>query len=194
MIRLSIGLAAALAAAGAAAAQPGMSVTGGGLSMACADAAKKGLTGSQFETLCSSALNSEPMLPLDRAGTLVNRGVIKLRAARFAEAIADFDAALEYKADFAEAFVNRGAADIGARKFADGVKDLNKAIALGVKEPEKAYYNRALAYEWLDDPKSAWLDYQKALELAPDWALVQQQLWRFKISHADAAAAPKATP
>ena len=56
MIRLSIGLAAALAAAGAAAAQPGMSVTGGGLSMACADAAKKGLTCAQFETLCSSAL------------------------------------------------------------------------------------------------------------------------------------------
>jgi len=184
--------AALVAMAGATEAQVGMTVTGGGNSLACAASAKKGQTGVRIEQTCTTALETEPMLPLDRAGTYVNRGVIRLRGQRYADAVSDFDTALEYKAEFAEAYVNRGAARIGLHKFADALADLNKAIALGVQEPEKAYYNRALAHEWLDDPKSAWLDYQKALALAPDWDLVKQQLTRFTVSHAEVAA-PAAT-
>jgi tetratricopeptide (TPR) repeat protein len=193
----ALAAAAALALASGARAQgappPGTTVTGAGNSMACAAAAKRGEKGVRFEDTCTTALETEPMVPLDRAGTYVNRGVIKLRGARYAEAIEDFDTALKYKANFAEAFVNRGAARIGTHRFAEGLADLNMAIDLGVQEPEKAYYNRALAYEWLDNPKSAYLDYQKALELAPDWELVKQQLARFTVSHAELktpAAAP----
>jgi tetratricopeptide (TPR) repeat protein len=194
--RLAGGLAgaAAMALAGGAEAQVGMTVTGGGNSLACAASAKKGETGVRVEQTCTTALETEPMLPMDRAGTYVNRGVIRLRGQRYGEAVTDFDTALDYKADFAEAYVNRGAARIGLRKFADALSDLNKAITLGVQEPEKAYYNRALAHEWLDDPKSAWLDYQKALALAPDWDLVKQQLTRFTVSHADVAIPATAKP
>jgi tetratricopeptide (TPR) repeat protein len=60
--------------------------------------------------------------------------------------------------------------------------DLNKAIALGVDEPAKAYYNRALAYEGLEDAKAAYFDYQKAIELSPDWSAPREQLVRFKVS------------
>ena len=60
--------------------------------------------------------------------------------------------------------------------------DLNKAIALGVDEPEKAYYNRALAYEGLEDAKAAYLDYVQALTIKPDWVLPQQQLLRFTVT------------
>jgi tetratricopeptide (TPR) repeat protein len=189
MKALAIGMAAAglssAALAGAAQAQVGMTVTGGGYSLACAAAAKNGETGVRVEELCTTALNVEPMLPIDRAGTFVNRGVIRLRAQRFNEAITDFDTALEYRADMAEAFVNRGAARIGMHRFAESLADFNKALALGVPEPEKAYYNRALAYEWLDDPKSAYLDYKKAQALAPGWGLVNEQLVRFTVGHAE---------
>lgn len=184
-----VAMAAMITAAGAFAgpmqAQPGISVTGGGLAEACSDAAKRGEFGFRVEQLCTSALDTEGMLPLDRAGTYVNRGILKLRSLKYDQATEDFDTAIRYKADFPEAYVNRGAAHIGAHRFTESVADLNRALELGVKEPEKAYYNRALAFEWLDNPKAAYLDYRKALELAPDWDLVKQQLERFVVSHAE---------
>jgi tetratricopeptide (TPR) repeat protein len=184
------GLMAAAALAGSAAAQPiqqqpGVLVTGGGLAEACSKAAGAGESSPRFEQVCTVAIETESLAPLDRAGTYVNRGIIKLRGQRYVQAIADFDTAIRYKPDLAEAYVNRGAACIGAHRFADSVTNLDKALALGVREPEKAYYNRALAYEWLENAKAAYLDYTKAAELAPDWDLVKQQLQRFKVSHAD---------
>lgn len=188
-LSITVAVAAAIAAPGALArppqAQPGISVTGGGLAEACSDAAKKGEFGFRVELLCTNALDTEVMLPLDRAGTYVNRGIIKLRSLKYDQATEDFDTAIRYKADFPEAYVNRGAAHIGAHRFTESVADLNRALELGVKEPEKAYYNRALAFEWLDNPKAAYLDYRKALDLAPGWELVKQQLERFVVSHAD---------
>ena len=71
---------------------------------------------------------------------------------------------------------------IAEHRYSDGLADLNKGISLGVEEPEKAYYNRALAYEGLDDVKSAYFDYQKALEIAPNWAAPKQELTRFHVT------------
>ena len=50
------------------------------------------------------------------------------------------------------------------------------------KEPEKAYFNRALAYEGLDDEKSAYLDYQQAATLKPSWDAPRLELRRFTVS------------
>jgi len=173
---------AALALAGPAAAQA-VDVWGGGLASACSAAAQGGSSSIRDERVCTQSLETEQLIPLDRAGTYVNRGIIKLHAKRYAEALADFNAAIRYKADLAEAYVNRAAARIGLRQFKDSVSDIDNALILNVKEPEKAYYNRAVAYEYLDDEKDAWLDYNKALQLAPDWPLVKQQLARFTVSH-----------
>jgi tetratricopeptide (TPR) repeat protein len=182
------GLAAAAALlAMAGGAKAAVTVTGDGMGRACSEAAKAGESAYSFEQLCTSALQ-ELMPARDRAGTYVNRGIIKLRRQEYAEAIKDFDIAIRYEPALAETYVNRGAANIGMKNFTQSVTDLNKAIELGVQEPEKAYYNRALAYEWLDNPKAAYFDYQKAMELAPDWDLVKEQLARFTVSHQSAAA------
>ena len=61
-----------------------------------------------------------------------------------------------------EAYVNRGAVLIGEHHYAESLGDLNKGLQLGVEEPAKVYFNRALAYEGMDDEKSAYFDYQKA--------------------------------
>jgi tetratricopeptide (TPR) repeat protein len=173
-------------------AEAAVTVTGDGFAKACSEAAKAGQSAYSYEEICTAALGD--LLPArDRAGTYVNRGIIKLRRKAYAEAIKDFDTAIRYQPDLAETYVNRGAADIGLHQFAEGVTDLNKALELGVQEPEKAYYNRAVAYEWMDNVKAAYLDYQKAIELAPDWDMVKQQLARFTVSHAEARA-PIARP
>jgi Tfp pilus assembly protein PilF len=158
-----------------------VTVLGGGLARQCAEAALAGESDASFERTCTVALATESLDYLDRAGTYVNRGVMKLRRKEFAEAQLDFTSAMQTKPDFGEAYVNRGAALIGARRFAEGVADLDKAIALGVQEPEKAFYNRALANEHLDHMAAAYRDYMKAIELKPEWEQPRKELARFTV-------------
>jgi Tfp pilus assembly protein PilF len=167
----------------ATAAEGAVTVLGGGLAEACSDAAVNGETDPKFEEVCTLALDTE-FLPLrDRAGTYVNRGVFKLRRASYVDAAQDFSQAARLQPDLGEAYVNRGAAFIGQKRYAESLPDLNRAIELGVSEPAKAYYNRAIAHEGLDDAKSAYFDYQKAIEMDPEWSAPREQLTRFTVSH-----------
>jgi tetratricopeptide (TPR) repeat protein len=181
-IRSTIALAAAAAFLAATGAQAqAVTVLGGGMAKQCSDAALSGESDLRFEEACTTALAVEMLDLRDRAGTYVNRGVLKLRRKEFASAQFDFNRAVELKPDLGEAYVNRGAALVGARRYAEGLADLNKALELGVQEPEKAYYNRALAFEGLDNMKAAYFDYQKAVELKPEWNMPRQELARFTV-------------
>ncbi len=182
MRRLMIGVGLMALAAATAANAGSVTVIGGGLAEACSKAALSGKTDLRFERSCTDALDTEMLSPRDRAGTFVNRGVLKLRRTAFEAAIKDFDSALDLQPSMGEAYVNRGAEAIGEHRYAESLPDLNKAISLGVEEPAKAYFNRALAYEGLDDVKSAYFDYQKAVELSPDWEAPKNELLRFHIS------------
>jgi tetratricopeptide (TPR) repeat protein len=127
------------------------------------------------------ALESEYLSARDRAGTYVNRGVLRLRRTAYRLAERDFDMAVKARPDLGEAWVNRGAAYIGQKRYADSLTQINRGLELGLEEPAKAYYNRALAHEGLDDMKSAYFDYKKALEIMPDWKAPQEQLVRFTV-------------
>ena len=70
---------------------------------------------------------------------------------------------------------------VGKRLFENGLSDINRGLELGVEEPAKAYYNRALAYEGLDNMKAAYLDYQQARAIKPNWELPQKELLRFTV-------------
>ncbi len=158
-----------------------VTVIGGGQAEACSRAALAGKSELRFETPCTKSLEEEQLSPRDRAGTFVNRGVLRMRRSNWQAATKDFNQAVHIKPDLAEAYINRGAASIGEHRYADGLTDLNKGIALGSEEPAKAYYNRALAYEGLEDVKAAYFDYQKAVELSPEWAAPKEQLVRFHV-------------
>ncbi|MGA0607752.1 tetratricopeptide repeat protein [Phenylobacterium sp. VNQ135] len=158
-----------------------VTVLGGGMARQCSNAALDGESDRKFEAVCTMAIQTEILSNTDRAGTYVNRGVLRLRRSEYLDARADFDVALGLKSNLAEAYVNRGAALVGQRRYADGLADLNKALELGVDEPEKAYFNRALAHEGLDDMKQAYFDYRKALELSPEWEAPRKELARFTV-------------
>jgi tetratricopeptide (TPR) repeat protein len=174
--------AAALAIASTGEAHAAVMVIGGGMAQACSDAAVGGENDLKFQDVCTQALETEFLNQRDRAGTYINRGVLRLRRGSYTEATSDFDQAVRIKPDMGEAYVNRGAASVGRRLYAASLPDINKGLELGVLEPAKAYYNRALAYEGLDDPKSAYFDYQKALEINPEWDAPRNQLVRFTVS------------
>ncbi|MDP1617365.1 tetratricopeptide repeat protein [Phenylobacterium sp.] len=159
-----------------------VTIIGGGMAEACSRAAVKGESDARYEEFCDIALETEFLNARDRAGTYVNRGVMRLRRTDYVDAVKDFDMAVKMKPDLGEGYVNRGAAFIGQARYADSIVEINRGLELGVEEPAKAYYNRALAYEGLEDAKSAYFDYQKAVELAPAWTAPAEQLARFTVT------------
>ncbi|MFI4964050.1 MAG: tetratricopeptide repeat protein [Caulobacterales bacterium] len=181
MKRLIVGAAAVAALLVGTEARGSVTVIGGGLAEACSKAALSGKAQPRQEETCTEALDKEMLDNRDRAGTLVNRGVLRMRRMAWAAATRDFDDAVRIKPDMGEAYVNRGAVAIGQHRYADSLPDLNKGLQLGVEEPAKVYYDRAMAYEGLDDEKSAYFDYQKAVELSPDWAAPKDELVRFHV-------------
>jgi tetratricopeptide (TPR) repeat protein len=118
----------------------------------------------------------------DVAGMLVNRGVIYLGYQRYALALQDFNQAIQTDPTIGEAFANRGAAQIAERRFAEGKADIDKGLTLGTEEPQKAYYNRGLAEDYLGDEKAAYFDYMKASELDPTWYAPKKELLRFSVN------------
>ena len=181
--RILPGLAGAALALGlAGGAQAAVTVIGGGLAEACSQAAVRGESGREYEEFCDLAIETEFLNARDRAGTYVNRGVLRMRRADYGKAIEDFDQAIRMKPDLGEGYVNRGAAYIGQERYEASIGEINRGLELGVEEPAKAYYNRALAYEGLEDARSAYFDYQKAQELAPGWGAPAEQLARFTVT------------
>jgi len=178
---LAVGLAVGVFFAGSASAA--VTVIGGGLAEDCSKAALRGRSDRESIELCNLALTTEMLDTHDKAGTYINRGVMKMRARAYNDAHSDFDSAIQLAPKIGEGWVNRGALFIAEKRYQEGLADINKGLDLGVVEPEKAYYNRALAYEGLDDVKAAYLDYQQAVTLKPTWLLPQQQLLRFTVTH-----------
>jgi tetratricopeptide (TPR) repeat protein len=174
-------LGACMAALAAGGAQGAVTVFGDEAATECSQAAIAGKADPTSERFCTQALDYDTLSAADRAGTFVNRGVMKLRRAEYEAAHTDFNAALKLVPALGEAWVNRGAMWVGEKRYQSALDDLNKGLTLGVKEPEKVYFNRALAYEGLDDEKSAYLDYRKALAIKPDWLLPQKELLRFTV-------------
>jgi tetratricopeptide (TPR) repeat protein len=156
-------------------------VIGGGAAKDCANAALDGRSDNASVTTCTLALETEILNFRDLARTYVNRGVLHLRQRDFGDAVRDFDAASKVDPNLGEAYVNRGAAYVGSRRYGEGLTQIDRGLAMGVKEPQKAYFNRAIAHENLGDVKSAYLDYSKAAELDPDWDAPKTELTRFTV-------------
>ncbi len=77
--------------------------------------------------------------------------------------------------------MNRGATFVGEERYREGLEQIDRGLALGVKDPEKAWFNRGLANEGLGDLKAAYRDYTRAAELKPDWTPPRTELARFKV-------------
>ncbi|WP_370444037.1 tetratricopeptide repeat protein [Caulobacter sp. D4A] len=156
-------------------------IIGGGMAKDCSEAVIKGRSDDPTLRLCTTALEVESLKAGDRARTFVNRGVIQLRRKAYVLAREDFDAAGRIDPSLGEAYVNRGAAYVAEERFADGLAEIDRGLALGVKDPERAFYNRGLAHENLGDLPAAYRDYSRAAELDPTWAAPKAELARFTV-------------
>ncbi|HXQ15324.1 MAG TPA: hypothetical protein VN814_11945 [Caulobacteraceae bacterium] len=174
--------AAALALGIAGSAAAAVTVIGDTSAQDCSEAAFHEQADASSMRACTEALSEGMLDRRDLAGTYINRGVMWMIRRDYASARADFQRAIDIDPALGEAWVNRGAIAIVDHRFKDGIDDISKGLTLGTEEPAKAYYNRAVAYEGIDDEKSAYLDYQQALVLQPGWDLPKQELLRFTVT------------
>jgi len=86
-----------------------------------------------------------------------------------------------------EGYVDRGATYIALQRYPEAMADIDRGIALGANKLQIAYYDRAIVHEAIGDVRAAYLDYKKAVELAPDFALASEQLRRFKVIRKESA-------
>jgi len=130
---------------------------------------------------CNAALTGD-MSQLTRAGTLVNRGILRAAAGNDAAAIADFDAGLARDPSLAAGYMNRGAALLRTARYTEARADFDRAISLNASDLHVAYFNRGEAQEASGNLVPAYHDYRKAQELAPNFKPASLELARFKIT------------
>jgi len=98
---------------------------------------------------------------------LVNHGVQLAAQQRFDEALADFDKAIAFEPDFAEALNNRGTALYKLGRFDEAVASYDQALAL--KPDAETYSGRGLALHMRGRLDEALASYDSALALDPDY-------------------------
>ena len=157
----------------------GYIISSGGLARSCYMAARLGRATAESVDQCTASLANDPLDLRDRAGTFINRGTLRLHQKAWVLALADFDAAIALQPKIGEGHVNRAAALIGLARPAEAVAASDLGLSLNPSEPEKAYFNRAIADENLRDIQSAFADYTKASQLKPDWVAPKSELARF---------------
>ena len=186
----ALSFATPLVAAAFLAAQPAaaaFTVFGNGLAQLCSETAKNMERGiapplHAIED-CTTAIDYENLRSRDLAGTHINRGILYMNRGLYTEAKRDFDAALTIVPTIGEAYVDRGAALVGLRSFTDAIADIDRGLTLNPAEPEKAYFNRGLANEGLDNIPAAYRDYSRAAELKPGWTPPLNELSRFTVTN-----------
>ena len=171
-----LGIAALSAPAGAA-----ISVLNGSLAQSCYQAAEYGGSTAEGVRVCSLALEQTALGAHDRAATLINLGIVRSQSGDAKGALESYNRGLASDPSLGEGYVDRGAAKIVLQDFAGAVADISKGLELNANKPEIAYYDRAIANEALGNIRDAYIDYKKALELRPDFALASEQLARFKV-------------
>ncbi|WP_239662075.1 tetratricopeptide repeat protein, partial [Brachyspira hyodysenteriae] len=96
-----------------------------------------------------------------------NRGIEKIKLARYEEAIVDFNKAIKLNKNYEKAYSNRGIAKVKLARYEKAIVDFNKSIELN-PDNEEAYSNRGIAKVKLARYEEAIVDFNKVIELNPN--------------------------
>ncbi|HEY8947425.1 MAG TPA: hypothetical protein VIM56_00930 [Rhizomicrobium sp.] len=158
-----------------------VSVLNGTLAGSCYQAAEYGGSSLEGVRLCSLALQETALSSRDRAATYINLGIVKARSDDPEGALDSYNRGLAIDPSLGEGYVDRGSVQIMLKNYQAAIADITKGLALNANKPEIAYYDRAIANEAVGNIRDAYIDYKKAVEIRPDFALANDQLSRFKV-------------
>lgn len=144
-------------------------VQGGGAARDCYMSTKSGNPGRIGAIKTCEAALSEMLTGKDLAATHVNLGVLLMRKGDYSEAQTNYARAIELRPKLAEAYINHAASLIYTGSYSEAVTAIDTAINLGTDKMPEALYNRAIAYDRLQNYKGAYQDLKLALNLRPDW-------------------------
>ena len=139
-------------------------------------AARRDLSDPNAIIDCTRALKHSRLTDRDRMATFVNRGILYLAQRELDHAGADFDAAIDLDPASGEVFVDRGNMSYMRLSYEHAISDYTRALELGLEKDHIAHFNRAMAYEHLRNFDGAKADYQRAMELAPEWFMPRVRL------------------
>jgi tetratricopeptide (TPR) repeat protein len=182
MARLTAGLLIACLMAGVANAQS-LLVIGETPAARCYEHARWARAHYSSLNSCDEALAADDLPLRDRQRTWVNRAVINLHLGEAEIALRDLDQAVELGFDSPEIAMNQSAALIRLSRYEEAIEAATLALDTGLRDVEKAYFNRAVAYERVGRIAEAYDDFRAASEAAPTWVAAQEQLERFRVSN-----------
>lgn len=148
----------------------------------CSDAAQMaasigGASRSDVED-CNRALGTVALRQRDRAGTLVNRGILETALGDHDAAMTSYDKALVVMPELPEPWVGRGNVLFLRGDRAGAITAYDRSLEMGITRRHVVLLNRGMAYEAQGDLAAAERDYRDALLIAPEWALAQSRLER----------------
>ena len=131
---------------------------------------------------CDRAIGQPGIALPVRLAMLMNRGAARVKAGRLAEAVADFDLAIQAAPGLAEAWINKGIAVSRIEgRAAEAIALITHGLDLGPKSPARAYFARAQAHEVAGNLKAAMDDFAAAARADPDWPAPAEELKRFRV-------------
>lgn len=144
-------------------------VQGGGTAQECYMSTKTGNPGRINAIRSCEAALAEFLPPKDKAATHVNLGVLLMRKGDYADAQTHYAKAIKVQPNLAEAHINHAASLIYTSDYKAAIASIDKAIDIGTEKMPEALYNRAVAYDRLENYKGAYKDLKQALVHRPDW-------------------------
>jgi tetratricopeptide (TPR) repeat protein len=159
-------------------------VIGGKVASNCYQIAETNGDAHQGVAICELALEKDSLNAHDRASTFVNLGVLQARLSNEMAALASYDKALKEDSSLAEAYVDRSSALIALKDYRAALDSANQAISTGPREPELAYFNRAIAEEGLGNLSAAYSDLKQTEALTPGFTQATEELKRFHVVRA----------
>lgn len=159
-----------------------ISVVGAGMAHDCFIAAKAGTDPRGGIAICNMALAEETLGTRARAGTYINRAVMKVALGQIDGAMEDYNSGLLLDPDLGDGYVDRGAALITLKRYDEAIVDINKGIGLGQTYEHVGYYNRGVAEFFLGRITPAYHDFKKASEIAPEFIPASEQLKNFVVT------------
>lgn len=113
---------------------------------------------------CTELLDQPGVAPALRSSAFAMRALGQSLLGKYAEAIADYDAAIQINPSFAVALNNRAWAFFKWGKAAQGLNDVERSIALDSMSPH-SYDTRAHIMQASGNPVAAMADYDRAMFL-----------------------------